>query len=95
MFFFFFFFCFFFFILLQEKKNPLSMQTCCEYPLEAPQSDTSNEYPQHVHSWRNKLKIIYLGIHDISTCNVVVVVVVVVYVPFSDFSGCGPKESVE
>ena len=32
---------------------------CCVYPLEVPQQGASNEYPQHMFSWRNK-KNIYL-----------------------------------
>ena len=27
---------------------------CCGYSLEAPQQGTSNEYPQHMFSWKNK-----------------------------------------
>ena len=33
--------------------------TCCGYSLEAPHRGASNEYPQHMFSWRNK-KSIYL-----------------------------------
>ena len=31
-----------------------SMKTCCGYSLEMPHRGTSNEYPQHMFSWRNK-----------------------------------------
>ena len=31
-----------------------SMKTCCGYSLEVPLRGTSNEYPQHMFSWRNK-----------------------------------------
>ena len=27
---------------------------CCRYSLEAPWRGTSNDYPQHIFSWRNK-----------------------------------------
>ena len=30
---------------------------CCGYSLEAPQPGASNEYPQHMFSWRNKKNI--------------------------------------
>ena len=30
---------------------------CCGYSLEAPQRGASNEYPQHMFSWRNKKDI--------------------------------------
>ena len=35
------------------------MKTCCGYSLEAPcgGGGTSNEYPQHMFSWRNKKNI--------------------------------------
>ena len=37
----------------------LFLNICCGYSLEAPRQGTSNEYPQHIFSLRNK-KIIYL-----------------------------------
>ena len=33
-----------------------SIKTCCEYSLAVPHRGTSNEYPQHMSSWRNKKK---------------------------------------
>ena len=36
------------------------MKTCFRYPIEASCQDTSNEYPQHIFSWRDK-KNIYLA----------------------------------
>ena len=33
----------------------LQENICCTYSLEAPQWDASNEYPQHIFSWRNKI----------------------------------------
>ena len=38
-----------FFLFLHEN-------ICCGYSLEAPQRGASNEYPQHMFSWRNKKK---------------------------------------
>ena len=38
-----------FFLFLHEN-------ICCGYSLEVPQRGTSNEYPQHMFSWRNKKK---------------------------------------
>ena len=35
----------------------LKENVCCGYSLEAPYWDTSNEYPQHMPSWRNKKNI--------------------------------------
>ena len=34
-----------------------SQKTCCGYLLEVPRRGASNEYPQHVFSWRNKKNI--------------------------------------
>ena len=39
-----------FFLFLHEN-------ICCGYSLEVPQWGTSNEYPQHIFSWRNKKNI--------------------------------------
>ena len=36
-----------FFLFLHEN-------ICCGYSLEVPRRGTSNEYPQHIFSWRNK-----------------------------------------
>ena len=53
--------CFFFFsqnmlmLFLFLHKN-----ICCGYSLEAPRQGTSNKYPQHTFSWRNK-KNIYMA----------------------------------
>ena len=33
---------------------------CCGYSLEAPHRGASNEYPQHMFSWRNKKSIIWI-----------------------------------
>ena len=33
------------------------MKTCCGYSLEAPHRGASNEYPQHMFSWRNRKNI--------------------------------------
>ena len=30
---------------------------CCGHSLEVPHCDTSNEYPQHIFSWKNKKKL--------------------------------------
>ena len=38
-----------FFLFLHEN-------ICCRYSLEAPQKGASNEYPQHMYSWRNMKK---------------------------------------
>ena len=35
----------------------LHKNICCGYSLEAPHRGTSNEYPQHMFSWRNKKNI--------------------------------------
>ena len=35
----------------------LHKNICCGYSLEVPQRGTSNEYPQHTFSWRNKKNI--------------------------------------
>ena len=40
----------YFFLFLQKN-------ICCGYSLEAPRQGASNEYPQHIFSWRNKKKI--------------------------------------
>ena len=37
----------------------LHKNVCCGYSLEAPHQGTSNEYPQHMFSWRNKKKYQY------------------------------------
>ena len=42
-----------FFLLLHEN-------VCCGYSLEVPHGGASNEYPQHIFSWRNKKNIIDL-----------------------------------
>ena len=39
-----------FFLFLQEN-------ICCKYSLEVPRQAPSNEYPQHMFSWRNKKNI--------------------------------------
>ena len=39
-----------FFLFLHEN-------ICCGYSLEAPQRGASNDYPQHMFSWRNKKDI--------------------------------------
>ena len=41
------------------------MKTCCGYSLEVPQWGTSNEYPQHMFSWRNKKKINIFWSYDL------------------------------
>ena len=33
---------------------------CCGYSLEVPRRGTSNEYPQHMFSWRNKKSIMWI-----------------------------------
>ena len=33
---------------------------CCGYSLEAPHRGASNEYPQHIFSWRNKKNIMWI-----------------------------------
>ena len=33
---------------------------CCGYPLEAHRRGTSNKYPQHMFSWRNKKDIMWI-----------------------------------
>ena len=33
---------------------------CCGYSLEAPRRGTSNEYPLHMFSWKNKINIIWI-----------------------------------
>ena len=33
---------------------------CCGYSLEAPRRGASNEYPQHMFSWRNKKNIVWI-----------------------------------
>ena len=38
----------------------LNKNICCGYSLEVPQGGTSNEYPQHMFSWRNKISIMLL-----------------------------------
>ena len=38
----------------------LHKNICCRYSLKACQQSTSNEYPQHVFSWRNKKIIMFL-----------------------------------
>ena len=43
------------FLFLKKKKNNI----CCGYSLDLPHQGASNEYPQHIFSWRNK-KNIYL-----------------------------------
>ena len=37
----------------------LFQKTCCGYSFEVPHQGASNEYPQHMFSWRNKKKILY------------------------------------
>ena len=37
---------------------------CCEYSLEAPRRGASNEYPQHMFSWRNKRKYQYNSVEN-------------------------------
>ena len=37
----------------------LNKNMCCGYTLEGPQAGASNEYPQHMFSWRNKKKILF------------------------------------
>ena len=44
-----------FFLFLHEN-------ICCGYSLEVPHRGTSNEYPQHMFSWRNKKNINTFGI---------------------------------
>ena len=39
-----------------------STKTCYGYSLEAPYRDPSNEYPQHMFSWRNKKNINTFGL---------------------------------
>ena len=36
---------------------PFHENIYCGYPLEVPHQGASNEYPQHMFSWRNKKKI--------------------------------------
>ena len=43
-----------FFLFLKENKR-------CRYWLEAPQRGASNEYPQHMLSWRNKKNVNFLA----------------------------------
>ena len=38
----------------------LHENVCCGYSLEAPHWGTSNEYPQHMFSWRNKKNILWI-----------------------------------
>ena len=40
------------------------MKTCFGYSLEAPQRGASNEYPQHMFSWRNKKNINTFGLKN-------------------------------
>ena len=42
-----------FFLFLHEN-------ICCGYSLEAPRRGASNEYPQHMFSWRNKKNIMWI-----------------------------------
>ena len=42
----------------------LHENTCCGYSLEAPQQGASNEYPQHMFSWRNKKNINTFGLKE-------------------------------
>ena len=44
------------FILLYEN-------VCCGYSLEAPRRGASNEYQQHMLSWRYKKSVVFLDIH--------------------------------
>ena len=37
---------------------------CCGYSLEAPRRGASNEYPQHMFSWRNKKNINTIGLKN-------------------------------
>ena len=47
-----------FFLFLHEN-------TYCGYSLEAPQWGASNEYPQHVFSWRNKKILKYFSVYKV------------------------------
>ena len=38
----------------------LHKNICCGYSLEAPRRGASNEYPQHMFSWRNKKNILWI-----------------------------------
>ena len=42
---------------LQGKTHLLHENICCGYSLETPRWGASNEYPQHMFSWRNKKDI--------------------------------------
>ena len=53
--------------LLMSTHNMSSWRTahkniCYGYSLEAPHRGTSNEYPQHIFSWRNKKNINTFGL---------------------------------
>ena len=37
---------------------------CCGYSLEVPRRGTSNEYPQHMFSWRNKKNMNTFGLKE-------------------------------
>ena len=45
-----------FFLFLHEN-------ICCGYSLEVPHAGTSNEYPQHMFSWRNKKNIPWIPLY--------------------------------
>ena len=44
-----------------------SWKYCCRHSLEAPCRGASNEYPQHIFSWRNKKNIFLISWYDIFT----------------------------
>ena len=41
----------------QENFSHFSMETCCGYSMGAPWRGASNEYAQHMFSWRKKKNI--------------------------------------
>ena len=53
-----------FFLFLNEN-------ICCWYSFEGPQRGASNEYPQHMFSWRNKKNIIWIDLisRAVGLCN--------------------------
>ena len=44
-------------ILIRSASLFLHENICCGYSLEVPQWGTSNEYPQHMFSWKNKKNV--------------------------------------
>ena len=50
----------FFIRKMQISFSFLHKNICCGYSLEAPQQGASNEYPQHMFSWRNRKNIMWI-----------------------------------